>query len=71
MSEARRRHLRISYDREGDLLEVTFDDKEGYFMETEHDRMMKRVDDEGRVIGFSILGLRALPEGSVDVALGD
>ena len=70
MNASHERLLHVWYDREGDLLEVTFEDKEGYFTETEHDRVMKRVDVDGRIIGFSILGLTSLPQGSLNVVLG-
>lgn len=49
----------IWYDQEGDYLEVLFERKEGYFRETENDAIMEKVDQEGRVIGFSILNVSA------------
>ena len=68
MAEARK-HLKIWYDSEGDYLEVTFEQKAGYFRETESDRVMKKVDDEGHVLGFSLLGFSAMKENPLDVAL--
>lgn len=50
-----RRGVTVYYDREADYLEVLFEQKPGYFRETEHDAVMERVDAEGNVIGFSIL----------------
>jgi len=47
--------VKLWYDPEGDYLEVIFDQKEGYFRETENDQVMKRVDLEGNILGFSIL----------------
>ena len=47
-------------DAEGDYLEVRFSDAAGYERETAHDVMMERVDEQGRVIGFSILGVSRL-----------
>lgn len=53
--EQTERAVTVYYDREGDYLEVLFEQKPGYFRETEHDAVMERVDAEGHVIGFSIL----------------
>jgi uncharacterized protein YuzE len=52
----------IWYDPEGDYLEVVFERKAGYFRETENDAVMEKVDEEGNIIGFSILKLSALKE---------
>lgn len=54
--------IKVWYDIEGDYLEVLFDRKAGYFKETENDAVMEKVDDEGNIIGFSILKLSALKE---------
>lgn len=37
-----------------------FQQKEGYFRETNSDQVMEKVDMEGHVIGFSILKVSAL-----------
>ena len=63
------RRLKVWYDREGDFLEVMFEDRAGYFRETENDHVMEKVDDEGRVIGFSILKVSALHSMPLEVAL--
>jgi uncharacterized protein YuzE len=63
------RRLRVWFDREGDYLEVTFDDREGWFRDTADDRVMERVDADGNVIGFSILGVSTLGETPLDVVL--
>jgi uncharacterized protein YuzE len=47
--------VRIWYDAEGDFLEVLFSDKPGYMRETENDAVMERVDEEGNLLGFSIM----------------
>jgi hypothetical protein len=52
--------VKIWYDKEGDYLEVLFDRKAGYFRETENDAVMKKVDAEGNVLGFSILNVSSL-----------
>ena len=57
------------YDAEGDYLEVMFDQKEGYFRETANDQVMEKVDENGTVIGFSVLRVSALKEKPLEVAL--
>ena len=54
--------ISVWYDKEGDYLEVLFEKKKGYFKETEMDAVMEKVDEEGNVIGFSILKVSALKE---------
>lgn len=49
--------VKIWFDREGDYLEVQFKEAPGYMKETAHDAVMERVDAEGSIIGFSILGV--------------
>lgn len=49
--------VKVWFDAEADFLEVRFSDAAGYLKETGHDAVMERVDAEGRVIGFSILGV--------------
>ena len=49
--------VKVWFDREGDFLEVLFSDEEGWMRETAHDAVMERVDSQGRVLGFSILGV--------------
>ena len=52
--------VRVWFDPEADYLEVLFDRKEGYFRETECDAVMEKVDNEGHVLGFSILKVSSL-----------
>jgi uncharacterized protein YuzE len=54
----------VWYDREGDYLEVLFEQKEGSFRETENDAVMEKVDQDGHVIGFSILNVGQNPSAS-------
>jgi uncharacterized protein YuzE len=49
--------VKIWFDPEADYLEVQFKEAPGYLKETGHDAVMERIDSEGRVIGFSILGV--------------
>ena len=63
------KEIRVWYDKEGDYLEVLFEKKKGYFKETGNDAVMEKVDDEGNVIGFSILKVSALKEKPLSFAL--
>ena len=49
--------VKLWFDAEGDFLEVRFSDAAGYEKATAHDAVMERVDAEGHVIGFSVLGV--------------
>ena len=49
--------VRIWFDAEADFLEVRFSDAAGYEKETQHDAVMERVDAQGHVIGFSVMGV--------------
>jgi hypothetical protein len=63
------RKVRIWYDREGDYLEVIFDQREGFFRETESNQVMEKVDAQGKILGFSILKVSALRTAPLEVAL--
>ena len=63
------RHVKIWYDAEGDYLEVMFEQKEGYFRETENDRVMEKVDPHGKILGFSVLKVSKLKTKPLEVAL--
>lgn len=49
--------VKIWFDAEADYLEVQFADAAGSMKETAHDALMERVDADGRVIGFSVMGV--------------
>ncbi len=63
------KRLKIWYDREGDYLEVIFDQRSGYFRETANDQVMEKVDERGNVLGFSVLKVSALQKEPLEVAL--
>ena len=64
------RKVKIWYDPEGDYLEVIFDDQTpGYFRETANDQVMKKVDDEGNILGFSVLKVSALKQAPLEMTL--
>jgi uncharacterized protein YuzE len=56
------KEINVWYDKEGDYLEVLFEKRKGYFKETENDAVMEKVDEDGNIIGFSILKVSALKE---------
>jgi len=47
--------VKVWFDAEGDFLEVRFSDKAGFMRETKNDAVMERVDEEGNILGFSIM----------------
>ena len=49
--------VKVWFDAEADYLEVQFADTAGYMKQTKHDAVMERVDAQGNIIGFSILGV--------------
>jgi hypothetical protein len=61
--------VKLWYDQEGDYLEVIFEQKEGYFRETENDQVMEKVDQEGNLLGFSVLKVSKLRKKPLEVAL--
>lgn len=54
------RKVFVSYDHEGDMLEVLWAFREGYFTPTNDERVLKRLDDDGEVIGFLIREMSTL-----------
>jgi len=61
--------VKVWYDREADYLEVTFDQREGYFRDTDNEQVMEKVDVKGNVLGFSILKVSSLAKTPLEVAL--
>ncbi len=49
-----KRQVSVWHDEEGDMLEVLWAFREGYFIPTDDERVLKRLDDDGEVIGFLI-----------------
>ena len=58
------RKVFVSYDHEGDMLEVLWAFREGYFTPTDDERVLKRLDDDGEVIGFLVHDMSTLKEQS-------
>jgi len=49
--------VKVWFDSEGDFLEVQFSDAPGFMRPTTHEAVMERVDEQGHVLGFSVLGV--------------
>ena len=56
------RRVSVWYDAEGDMLEVLWAFREGYFTPTDDERILKRLDDDGQVIGFLIHEMSTLKQ---------
>lgn len=52
--------VKVWFDGEGDFLKVRFSEKAGFMRETNNDAVMERVDEEGNVLGFSIMQVSGL-----------
>ncbi len=55
--------VKVWFDPEGDFLEVQFREAPGYMRETTHDAVMERVDEQGNVLGFTVLGVSRFRKG--------
>lgn len=49
--------VKVWFDAEADFLEVSFSDAPALTLETDDEAVMKRVDANGTLVGFSILGV--------------
>ena len=63
------KRVMIWYDKKGDYLEVIFDQRAGYFRETANDQVMEKVDQQGNVLGFSVLKVSSLQKSPLELAL--
>ncbi len=50
-------NVKVWFAPEGDFLEVQFKDAPGFMRPTAHEAVMERVDEQGQVLGCSILGV--------------
>ncbi|HEY1684609.1 MAG TPA: DUF2283 domain-containing protein [Tepidisphaeraceae bacterium] len=53
-------NIKIWFDPEADFLEVLFSDKPGDQRQTGQDDVMERVDENGKLLGFSIMHVSQL-----------
>ena len=63
------KNIKVWYDKEADYLELLFDQKEGFFKETENDAVMEKVDNDGNILGFSILKFSLIKDNALSVVL--
>ncbi len=63
------KRVKMWYDPEGDYLEAMFSQRPGYFRETESDQVMEKVDEQGNILGFSVLKVSALKKVPLEVSL--
>jgi len=63
------KRVKIWYDKEGDYLEVMFEQRAGHFRETDNPHVMEKVDENGNVLGFSVMRVSALRDKPLEVAL--
>jgi uncharacterized protein YuzE len=61
--------VKMWFDPEADFLEVTFEQKPGFFRPTENDQVMEKVDEAGNVLGFSVLHVSLLKKVPLEVEL--
>ena len=58
------KRLKIWYDKEGDFLEVMFEQRPGVFRETANPHVMEKVDENGNVLGAgSVVSQESCPRG--------
>jgi uncharacterized protein YuzE len=60
--------VKVWFDAEGDFLEVRFSDEAGFMRETKNDAVMERVDEHGKILGFSIMRVSRLSKSKPLVA---
>ena len=63
------KRLKIWYDKEGDYLEVMFEQRAGHFRATSNPHVMEKMEENGNVIGFSVMRVGALRDTPLEVAL--
>ena len=51
--------MNLWYDSEADFLEVVFEKGKGVAYDTEDERVEVRIDEDGRVLSFHVLGLKS------------
>jgi len=52
------RPIKVWFDSEADFLEVLFSEKAGFMRETDNDDVMERVNEQGEILGFSVMNVR-------------
>lgn len=61
--------ITIWYDPEGDFLEIIFRRAPGTYEDTDLDHVMKKVDEDGRIIAYSIVNVSTLKGSPLDLTV--
>lgn len=56
--------VKVWLDVEADFLEVCFREGDGYLKETANDAVMERVDMDGNILGFTVMGISRFRKGT-------
>jgi uncharacterized protein YuzE len=63
------RIVKLWYDKDTDILEVSWDEKGGYYAVTENEQVLADVDLEGNFLGFQIEGVTQLGDNLLKVRI--
>lgn len=61
--------IKVWFDPEGDFLEVIFENRPGFFKETDNDLVMEKVDENGKVLGFSVQQVSSIKKRPLEAVL--
>ncbi len=59
--------MKIWYDSEADFLEVVFETGKGVAYDTEDERVEVRIDEDGNVLSFHVLGLKSASDSPLNI----
>ncbi|MCY4579029.1 MAG: DUF2283 domain-containing protein [Chloroflexi bacterium] len=59
--------IKLWYDSEADFLEVVFEKGKGVAYDTDDDRIEVRLDAQGKVLSFHVLGLKSISGSPLNV----
>ena len=59
--------IKLWYDSEADFLEVVFEKGKGVAYDTEDERVEVRIDEDGRVLSFHVLGLKSASDSPLNI----
>lgn len=61
--------IKVWFDPEGDFLEVIFENRPGFFKETDNDLVMEKVDEDGNILGFSVQRISSIKKKPLEAVL--
>ena len=59
--------IKLWYDSEADFLEVVLEKGKGVAYDTEDERVEVRIDEDGRVLSFHVLGLKSTSDSPLNI----